>query len=148
MNPNTVELLLAALISVITSGSLLSLLNWRANRAKVVADTANAESDAESKRTLADHGTIEQLVKVNELYSSRVTTLDGKVADLERMELERRKTEVELEIRVKRLEAELAITVQTVRNRDQTIAHLQLALDECRAIVASQNNSADFYYGE
>ena len=148
-------LVVTAIVSMATSGSLVSLLNWRSNQNKINAESKKVEAETElteveagSKHTEADHSTIDQLMKVNDMYSTRVESLDAKVAELERREMERRSSEVDLEIRVKRLEAELAITVQTVHNRDQTIANLELALEECRAIVSSQQNRADYYYGE
>jgi predicted RNase H-like nuclease (RuvC/YqgF family) len=114
-------------LAAFINGLMTLLSNWR-NERKLTAETRQIDTNS-------DNETISSLISVTKLYAEQITTLSSKVTALEDKAEKRKTAEVDLEIRVKRLEAELAIKSNAVKDRDETILLLQAALEECRGAL-------------
>lgn len=121
------------IIVIIGSGALAAFMNglmtliisWR-NERKNIAETRQID-------TSSDNEIISSLISVTKLYAEQITTLSTKVTALEDRAEKRKTDQVDLEIRVKRLEADVLSKSNALDGRDATIAMLRAALADCRA---------------
>lgn len=132
------------IIVIVGSGALAAFMNglmtiiigWR-NERKTAAETRQID-------TTSDSEVISSLISVTKLYAEQITTLSAKVTVLEDRAEKRKTDQVDLEIRVKKLEADLIHRDDTIDGMDATIAMLKAALNDCRAAVRRVGSEGDY----
>lgn len=115
----------SAILAFLGSSTFGSIFLTYNAKGKMSAESTLITEEARSIHVATDNSTITKLLEINEKFFDRVGFLESKVWNLEESVLNRKSAEVDLQIRVKRLE-------QVLNNRDEMIVKLQEALVECK----------------